>query len=281
MQVTVLLGATLMVAVLSNMEKLAPSSAVQVRLSNAKFAGSAPSVTVYVPARTPGQCSVLAVPAVIGEGSTPALSFSVKLSGVVSMVQPAVDGMVDVKLKSWLMPRGLVCLMMLIVPQLLMFTGWGATKSLTSAGNDAEARLFRNALPSASQVPAGKTPAAVRLTAASPKVPASRLTLAIGSVTVVELTAPSANPAAERSTRLPQQGSELLAKHWLVAPLVTHFSRPSTGEPLPPKSNVIRISPAVRTSVFVPSVVRSGWACWLSSKSMFAEPRTFVRSQAR
>src|SRR6266487_1769923 len=48
-------------------------------------------------------------------------------------------------------------------PQLLMFTGTGATKSLTSAGNDADARLFRNALPKASQVPAGKTPAVVRL----------------------------------------------------------------------------------------------------------------------
>jgi hypothetical protein len=28
-----------------------------------------------------------------------------------------------------------------------MFTGCGATKSLTSAGNDADERLFRNALP--------------------------------------------------------------------------------------------------------------------------------------
>src|SRR5215216_4549322 len=168
-----------------------------------------------------------------------------------------------------------------MVPQLLMLTDWGATKSLTSAGNEAEERLLRKALPNASQVPAGKTPAAVRLTAASPKVPAGRLALAIGSFTVTALTAPSAKPAAERFTRLPQQGSELPEKHWLVAPLVTHFSRPSTGEPLPPKSNVISTSPAVRFSVFAPVVVRFGWAFWLSSKSMFAEPRTFERSQAR
>src|SRR6266496_594832 len=91
MQVTVLSGATVMVAVLSEMLKLPPLSAEQVRLSKAKFAGSAPSVTVYVPAGTLAQCSVLAVPAVIGDvGSTPALSFSVKLAGVVSRVQ--VDG---------------------------------------------------------------------------------------------------------------------------------------------------------------------------------------------
>src|SRR6266508_3962269 len=105
------------------------------------------------------------------------------------------------------------CLWIFTVPQLLMFTGCGATKSLISAGNEADERLFRNTLPSASQVPAGKTLAAVRLTAASPKVPAGRLTLAMGSVTATELTAPSAKPAALRFTRLPQQGSELLEKH--------------------------------------------------------------------
>src|SRR5215217_7116003 len=104
---------------------------------------------------------------------------------------------------------------MMIVPQLLMLTGCGATKSFTSAGNEAEERLFRNTLPNASQVPAGKTPDAVRLIAA------------------------------------------------------------------PPKSKVIRRSPAVRTSVFGPVVVRLGWAAWLISKSMFADPSTFERSQAR
>src|SRR6266571_411903 len=98
MQVTVLFGATVIVAVLPEVTP----PAEQVRLSNAKFAGSAPSVTVYVPAKTESQCSVLAVPVVIGgAGSTPALSFSVKLAGVASRVQPAVDGMFEVKLKSW------------------------------------------------------------------------------------------------------------------------------------------------------------------------------------
>src|SRR6266540_1825790 len=282
MQVTVLFGATLMVAVLPDVVALPPPSAVQVKLSNTKFAGSAPSVTVYVPAKTESQCSVLAVPVAIGDaGSTPALSFRVKLSGVVSTVQPDVDGIVEVKLKSWFRPRGLVCLMMLILPQLLMFTGCGATKSFTSDGNAADERLFRNTLPNAWHVPAGNTPAAVRLTAASPKVPAGRDTLAIGSFTVTALTAPSASPRPLRSTRLPQQGSEFAEKHWLVAPVVTHRSRPSTGLPLPPKSNVMSRSPALRLSVFGPVVVRSGWASLLISKSMFAEPRTFVRSQAR
>src|SRR6266496_5365924 len=162
----------------------------------------------------------------------------------------------------------------MILPQLLMLTGCGATKSFTSAGNEAEERLFRNTLPNASQVPAGKTPESVRLIAASPNSSPARLTFAIGSVTVDELTAPSAKPDAERLTRLPQQGSAFAEKHWLVAPVVTHLSRPSTGLPLPPKSNVMSRSPALRLSVFFPVVVRSGCANLLISKSMFAEPRT-------
>src|SRR6266511_2978593 len=146
---------------------------------------------------------------------------------------------------------------MVMVPQLLMLTGRGATKSLTSAGKEADERLFRKALANASQV-LPKTPAAVRLTAAS------------------------ANPAAERFTRLPQHGSAFLEKHWLVGPLVTHFSRPSTGLPPPlVKSKVISRSPAVRLSVLGPVVVRFGWVFWLISKSMLAEPSTFDRSQAR
>lgn len=55
-------------------------------------------------------------------------------------------------------------------------------------------------------------------------------------MTVPVLTAPSADPAADRSTRLPQQGSALAEKHWLVAPLVTHLSKPRVGVPLPEKS---------------------------------------------
>src|SRR5215469_4198229 len=108
--------------------------------------------------------------------------------------------------------------MMLTVPQLLMLMGTGATKSLTSEPNDAEARLFRNALPKASQVPGGKTPAAVRLIAVSPKVRAFRLVppaggVMNGSVTASRLlTAPSESELF-RFTWLPQQGSELLEKH--------------------------------------------------------------------
>src|SRR6266542_2333095 len=94
------------------------------------------------------------------------------------------------------------CLWIFTVPQLLMFTGCGATKSLISAGNEADERLFRKTLPKAVQVPAGKTPAALRLIAASPNLFAARLTPAIGSETVVELTAPSASLSPLRSTRL-------------------------------------------------------------------------------
>src|SRR5437867_1055772 len=62
------------------------------------------------------------------------------------------------------------CLWMFTVPQLVIFTGTGATKSLTSEVNDADERLFRNTLPKASHTPGGKTPAAVKLMAVSPKV---------------------------------------------------------------------------------------------------------------
>src|SRR6266511_1796037 len=99
-----------------------------------------------------------------------------------------------------------------------MWIGCGATKSFTSAVNDVDERLFRKVRPNAVQVPEGKTPAAGRLTAASPNSPAVRLPPAIGSLTVPLLTAPSAKPAAERLTRLPQQGSEFAEKHWPVAP---------------------------------------------------------------
>src|SRR6516164_7426651 len=74
----------------------------------------------------------------------------------------------EVKPNAWFWPRGSVCLMILISPQLLMFTGTGAMKSLISAVNDAEERLFKNVLPNASQVPGGNTPAAVRSIAVSP-----------------------------------------------------------------------------------------------------------------
>src|SRR5262252_3693793 len=140
--------------------------------------------------------------------------------------------------------------MIVMWPQLLMFTGTGATKSLTSAGNDADERLFRNALPKASQVPGGKTPAAVRLIAVSPKVfrPRDRGALgAIGSVTASRLLTAPIESLLFRFTWLPQHGRLLLEKHWLVEPVVTHVSSPRVGRPPPlVKSKVTSRSPAVR-----------------------------------
>src|SRR5213080_2669793 len=97
------------------------------------------------------------------------------------------------------------------------------------------------------QAPAGKTFAPVRSIAASPKVRAGSVRGApglMGSVTLTELTAPSAKPAADRLTRLPQHGTELAEKHWFFDPVVTHDSRPRTGLPPPfVKSKVMRMSP--------------------------------------
>src|SRR5205809_269937 len=122
----------------------------------------------------------------------------------------------------------------------------------------------------------GNTFASVRSIAASPKVSAGSVLGApglIGSVTLTVFTAPSAKPAADRLTRLPQHGTELAEKHWLFDPLVTHDSRPRTGLPPPfVKSKVMRMSPAVRTG----TALAAGWLPhstldWFNSKSMFAE----------
>src|SRR6266540_836465 len=110
------------------------------------------------------------------------------------------------------MPRGSVCLMILMKPQLEMFTGTGAMKSLTSAGNDADERLFRNALPKASQVPAGKTPVAVRLMAASPNLNAPMLFGVFdtnGSVTASRLLTAPSELLLFRVIWSPQHGNEL------------------------------------------------------------------------
>src|SRR5215469_4666892 len=178
--------------------------------------------------------------------------------------------------------------MILIDPQLVMFTGTGATKSLTSEPNDAEARLLRNALPNASQVPGGNTPAAVRLIAVSPKVSAGRLLGApggIGSVTASRLFTAPIESVPLRVSWLPQHGSVLLEKHWLAvlpAAAVSQKSSPRVGVPPPlVKSKVTSRSPAVRTMVCGPGVPRPGVVAWLISKSMLAEPRTLVRSHAR
>src|SRR5438132_4971125 len=119
------------------------------------------------------------------------------------------------------MPRGSVCFLMIIVPQLEMLIGIGATKSFSSEPNELpEDRLLSHASPRWKHVPAGKTLAAVRSTAASPNVestvvfppwvfesPARVRGLFGGllSVTPVLLTEASAKPEAVRSTPLLQQ----------------------------------------------------------------------------
>src|SRR5438445_5493868 len=112
---------------------------------------------------------------------------------------------------------------MMIRPQLLMFTGTGATKSFTSEVNEDEDRLFKKTLPSPPQLPGGKTPAAVRSMEVSPKVfPVSERGAPgfIGSSTVPEFTAASATGGPEggevRSLRSPQQGSVLELKQLLA-----------------------------------------------------------------
>src|SRR5438270_13243765 len=88
--------------------------------------------------------------------------------------------------------------MILTVPQLLTLTGTGAMKSFSSSVKVADERVLKRALPKALQVPGGKTPAAVRLTDASPKVSCGRLTVSDGSTgseTVAPLMAASATPA--------------------------------------------------------------------------------------
>src|SRR5437870_4552221 len=126
-------------------------------------------------------------------------------------------------------------------PQLVMFTGTGATKSLASDPNDAEARLFRNTLPRAVQIPAGKIPASLRLMAASPNVNAAGVPPEIGSVTASRLLTAASESEPSSATALPQQGTALLEKHWLEAPVVTHVSSPRVGLPPPlVKSKVTR-----------------------------------------
>src|SRR5215472_17925690 len=129
--------------------------------------------------------------------------------------------------------------MIVIAPQLLMFTGTGATKSLTSEPNDAEARLLMNALPNASQVPGGNTPAPVRSIAVSPNCRAGTGLMWLGepgksgSVTESRLLTAPIESVPLRISWLPQQGSLLLEKHWLVGPLVTQNSSPRVGFPPP------------------------------------------------
>src|SRR5215469_15395220 len=186
--------------------------------------------------------------------------------------------------------------MILIDPQLLMLTGIGAMKSLTSAVNDAEERLLTKALPNASQVPGGKTFAFVRSIAVSPNCKAGTGLMWLGELgnsgsdTESRLLTAPIESVPSRVTWSPQHGNVLEEKQTLVAKpvttgvvaLVSQRCNPIVGLPPPlVKSKVTSRSPAVRTSVFAPVVVRSGWAFWLISKSMFAVPSELARSHAR
>src|SRR5439155_5626194 len=167
----------------------------------------------------------------------------------------------------------------------------GDTKSLISALKEADERLFRYAEPKLSHVdglgPKMLGRAWLRLTPISPKVLPASETFAIGSLTVEALICPSAKPP--RSIRSPQHGKLFDERHTFLAipattgteALVNHVSRPSVGfEPPFVKSYVNRRSPGLRV-IATPPEDGNVVGVWFSSKSMFAEPRTFVRSQAR
>src|SRR6266487_2986872 len=164
----------------------------------------------------------------------------------------------------------MVCLWILIVPQLEMLIGTGATKSFSSEPNELpEERLFRKAAPKCSHTPGGKMPEPVRLMPASPKVELmpffvfpAKMNGAFGglvSVTGALFTWDSAE--LPRLTALFQHGSVLLASHRVDGlPLVIQVCLASTGTPLPPKSKSINRSPAVRTGV---TPLALGVALWL------------------
>src|SRR5262249_25151993 len=133
--------------------------------------------------------------------------------------------------------------------------------------NESDDRLLTNALPKCLHSPSGKTPAALRLMAASPNCLSARVALVIGSVTEKPLlTAPIANWEASRSSAALQ-----------AEPVQVRRPRLTT---LPPeaKSKVMRRSPAVRTGVT--PLLLMVWD-WLNSKSMLAVPSVFARSHPR
>src|SRR5262245_28554197 len=155
--------------------------------------------------------------------------------------------------------------------QLSMLMATGAMKSFISAENDADDRLLTYARPKCVHSLAENTPAAVKLMAASPNVLSASTRGApggIGSVTLnPSLTAPSANPAADRLVSGPH------------CPLASH-RRILRTTLLPPlaKSKLMSMSPAVRWGV---SWLAEVDVLWLNSKSMFAEPRVLARSHPR
>src|SRR5262245_34444135 len=134
--------------------------------------------------------------------------------------------------------------MTLMVPQLEMFTGIGAMKSLISDVNEDDERPVTIVLPKAWHVPEGKTPAVVRSIAVSPKVNAGRLLGAlgaIGSVTAPRLFTDAIESVPSRVTLSPQHGNEFAEKQVFVAKfgttgtdaLVSQRSKATVGLPPP------------------------------------------------
>ena len=129
------------------------------------------SVTVYAPIGTFLQSSVFVAAD---------LSFRVKLVGDAHEIcEPA---SVDENEKVLSVPAGSVCLMILTSPQFEIVVGTGATKSFTSEVNDDEERLLRNVVAKVLHVLVPKTPAAVKLIAASPNVPEGMERGALGPI---------------------------------------------------------------------------------------------------
>src|SRR5262249_29016877 len=247
---------------------------VQVMLMKSK-PGVAASVKWYVPART------------LVKSCSP-LSDRVNGDGTVGVDFPSTS---CVKLNVPVAPSGSVCLRILIVPQLEMLIGIGATKSFSSEPNELpEERLFSQMSPKCLHTLGGKIPAAVKLMPASPNVelipffvfPDNVLGLPGGllSVTSALFTDDSAE-TADSGVPLSQQGTELLASHRLGL-LGASIQRctAKTGTPLPPKSKSINRSPTVRFNVTGPGVVPMPTWFWFSSKSMCAEPSRLLRSHA-
>jgi hypothetical protein len=142
----------------------------------------------------------------------------------------------------------------------------GGDEVLDLCRKEADERLLRKALPERLTGAGGKTPAAVRLTAASPKVSPGQTDVGdrVGDRGGVdgtfrepgggEIDRLSLTPSRASAVGLaPQHGSAFAERQssalspWVA---VSHVSRPSTGLPPPlVKSKVISRSPAVRTRI--------------------------------
>ena len=123
----------------------------------------------------------------------------------------------------------------------------------------------------ASQAPDGTTPAAVRLMLASPKAKAGTVVVPpMGASLTVPPRLTSASATAAESGWF---GPQMPAASQVRMPRVGFWAPPS-------KSYVMSRSPGVRLSTFAPTVVRSGWAARLISKSKLTVPDRLTRVHA-